>query len=1060
MKKNILRILVIVMCVFLFSGTHTHAEEISKNEITSHSDTTILESDTMPENNTLIKKDDVEKESVAEDNVVPEEDAAKDNAVPEEDAVKDNAVPEEDVEEDNGALEKDDIEESDIVPEFTDSILSMDSAVNNVLSYGTEPKQMMPIDYVQGYVERCYQYILGRSVDPSGLTTWTQKILSGYGGAEIVKDLIVSDEFVLQEKTDEEVIEILYQAMLGREAETSGKAYWVELLNDGVSYSYIIKGFASSQEFKDICVDFGIDTGAIEITEARDKNANVTAYIMRSYKKILGRKADVGGLNLWTNKIFSGYSGAEIVKDLVFSEEFQVKSKTNEEVVEIIFQTMLGRTADSEEKEIWLNHLRNGCSYRYIISCFATSQEFNNICVDYEIIPGVIPNMEARDENLGVTGYVTRCYRKILGREADIAGLNYWCNMILHGGMRPKQIAFDFVFSSEYIDKNLNNEQYIEMLYEVLLGRRYDYEGKIYWLSLLENKITKEEAFWGFADSLEFEEILFSYGLSDKSNVKIINAIAKFELVDKKVEFQFDAQLNGDSNSFDNYYLMLVENYTNDYYGEPIARIEKAKDISYRNDDFDKNKLKEITMNRVALAVRLNDGNYRLVSEPISVSNIEAIASNNELTYKGESKKGLQGVSYANYQGNGEDILDARSSNTKHTLFNLDLATIVSTSAKSGYTAYTYKGNTYYFSELTDLKANIRSLNSGYQQYLYGNNGTTPVCVSLCLLLGYNSENSYLIDPAARTPEHAYYMLNVREERARETFEALFLYLGEIFGQSNCYVTNWILGNEINSSKAWNYSGSLDFDTYMECYTTAFRLLYSGVKTQKTGNTVSISLDNGWTAAPDTYAGKTTLDVFAQRINEQNPNIDWSIAYHPYSYPLTRVDFWNDYSYTTDSLATKYISMRNINVLTDYVSTLENTYGKKEGTIRVLLTEQGYSYGGGAKLQAQAIARSYYIAEFNDRIDAFIIRTVADDIDEMSGGLYLGLMDVEHNKRISFYVYEYMDSDIDQFKNVSAVGTVSPENYSDFNVAKEIVCGTTWSNFISGFDRTKLEAIK
>ena len=146
--------------------------------------------------------------------------------------------------------------------------------------------------------------------------------------------------------------------------------------------------------------------------------------------------------------------------------------------------------------------------------------------------------------------------------------------------------------------------------------------------------------------------------------------------------------------------------------------------------------------------------------------------------------------------------------------------------------------------------------------------------MTLCLLLGYNQENSFLIDPAARTPGHAYYTLNVREEYARETLEALFFYLGETFGQRNCYVSNWILGNEINSSKAWNYSGSLNFDIYMECYATAFKMLYTAVKSEKTGNTVSISLDNGWTVEPDTYAGKTVLDSFAKKINALNPNID------------------------------------------------------------------------------------------------------------------------------------------------------------------------------------------
>lgn len=285
------------------------------------------------------------------------------------------------------------------------------------------------------------------------------------------------------------------------------------------------------------------------------------------------------------------------------------------------------------------------------------------------------------------------------------------------------------------------------------------------------------------------------------------------------------------------------------------------------------------------------------------------------------------------------------------------------------------------------------------------------------------------------------------------------MYLGEIFGQSDCYVTNWILGNEINSSCAWNYSGSLDFDTYMDCYTTAFRILYNGVKSQKTGNTVCISLDNAWTAASDTYAGKAVLDSFAKKIHDQNSDIKWSIAYHPYSAPLTRVDYWNDYSNTTDDLSTPYISMKNITVLTNYAAMLENAYGLPTGSIRVLCTEQGYSYSGGEENQAYAIARGYYTAEFNDHIDAFIIRAVRDDKNETAGNLYLGLMNRFQEKRTAFYVYEYMDSDVDQFWNKSPVGSVSSQNYNRFNKAKEIVCSTNWSNCVPGYNKAKLAGI-
>lgn len=558
---------------------------------------------------------------------------------------------------------------------------------------------------------------------------------------------------------------------------------------------------------------------------------------------------------------------------------------------------------------------------------------------------------------------------------------------------------------------------------------------------------------------------VYQSNFTEAQRFKIIpvaeNITASFCSVgDSAAKFEFTASLKGKSNSSDNnYYLMQVENYTNNIIGEPFAQIEKGTEISFSSNNFERSRLKELAMHKVAMAVKLSDGSYQQITKAVNISNPEAIANNTSPIFKGASKKGLQGIYYATYEG-VEDILEARNANTKQTFLNLDLASVVTTDPnKAGYKPYTYKGNTYYFSELSAMKANVSSLNAGYKQYLNGDTETTPVAVTLCLLLSYNPENSFLIDPAARTPGRAYYTLNVREEYARETLEALFFYLGETFGQSDCYVSNWILGNEINSSRAWNYNGSLDFDTYMDCYATAFRMLYTGVKSEKTGNTVCISLDNGWMAAPDTYAGKATLDTFARKIHEQNPNIEWSIAYHPYSYPLTRADFWNDYTNTTDSLSTPYISMRNIKVLTDYAGTLESTYGKASGSIRVLLTEQGYSHSAGAEMQAMAIARGYYIAEFNDRIDAFIIRAVVDDADEASGKLYFGLMNSQHEKRIAFYVYEYMDSSRSGFASQSS-SVVSDENRGKFETAKSIICNTNWSSMIPGFDDSKLAAIK
>ena len=464
-------------------------------------------------------------------------------------------------------------------------------------------------------------------------------------------------------------------------------------------------------------------------------------------------------------------------------------------------------------------------------------------------------------------------------------------------------------------------------------------------------------------------------------------------------------------------------------------------------------------MNKFALAILKEDGNYQVISTPMGITNPEEISENTDDIFRAISKKGIQGIYYASDSNYG--MLNAKDQNSKQTLINMNIEDLVGTAGTSGYREYVYKGKTYYFSKCEAEIANIKSLNAGYDEYMYyyseKENGErkVKVCVTVNLLLGYESADAYLIDPAARTRGYKYYTLNVREEKARETYEALFFYLGEIFGQEECYVTNWILGNEVNSSRAWNYQGSLSQDTYMQVYAAAFRLLYNGVKAGKSGNNVYISLDNGWTAAPDTYAGKVILDKFAAYAQNENPDMKWSIAYHGYSYPLTRCDFWNDNTYTTNSVSTRYISMKNINVLTEYAGTLEKKYDKPEGSIRIILSEQGYNAGQGADIQAEALARGYYIAEFNDRIDAFIIRAVIDDADEMRGGLYLGIHTWDEKKRTSFYVYEFMDSNLEDFANTPPE-RVSTGNLSKVKTAKYILCNIDWENKVPNFSRSKL----
>ena len=163
------------------------------------------------------------------------------------------------------------------------------------------------------------------------------------------------------------------------------------------------------------------------------------------------------------------------------------------------------------------------------------------------------------------------------------------------------------------------------------------------------------------------------------------------------------------------------------------------------------------------------------------------------------------------------------------------------------------------------------------------------------------------------------------------------------------------------------------------------------------------------------HSGKSFLDQFAKYMNQTAPGVQWNVNYHPYSQPLNKTGFWSDQSNTTGSVKTGYISMKNIQVLTDYLSAIEAQYGKAGGSIRVILGELGYTARKGnasqESLQAAALGYGYYIAMFNTRIDSYIIRAYLDDPAETKDSLYLGLMDSSHGRKASYEVYKNLDTD-------------------------------------------------
>ena len=255
----------------------------------------------------------------------------------------------------------------------------------------------------------------------------------------------------------------------------------------------------------------------------------VSSFVDRLYNLCLGRKADAKGKNYWMNRLLIGdnsffyYSskdtGATVVKGFFFSNEMNKMNLSNSEFIERCYKVMLNRNADASGKKHWLSLINKRLSKLAVVKGFVESNEFTAICKKYQIERGYI-ELSEKDQYHGIYAFVERLYQKVLGRSADEAGLQYWTRPIIRKVLMPKEVATrGFFESQEFKNKNLNNEQYIRVLYRTFLEREADASGLQYWLSKMNSGVDKKEILNGFADSKEFANLSEQYGLSEYNNI-------------------------------------------------------------------------------------------------------------------------------------------------------------------------------------------------------------------------------------------------------------------------------------------------------------------------------------------------------------------------------------------------------------------------------------------------------------------------------------------------------------------------------------------------------------
>ncbi len=428
---------------------------------------------------------------------------------------------------------------------------------------------------------------------------------------------------------------------------------------------------------------------------------------------------------------------------------------------------------------------------------------------------------------------------------------------------------------------------------------------------------------------------------------------------------------------------------------------------------------------------------YVAVSQPSYITNPEVVAKNQNPFKTPLTKKGLL--------IEPSMLDDAFNLGVKHVIVNFPFQFILGSGID-----YEYEGKTYHFNKalLDEYDKVVRNMTA------------KDLSVTAVILNSWNPATPDLYYPGMEQQAGVYYYLfNASTQAGFEDIKAIASFLAEHYsGIGNGKVSNWIIGNEINNQE-WNYIGPMALDQYVAEYERAFRVFYTAIKSTSANDRVYFSTDFYWNYQGNgttKYGAKEIVDSFNARI-KAGGQIDWNLAYHPYSFPMTEPEFWDDeatglVNWTDQS---PIINISNLSVLTDYFQKPDLLTAS--GQVRhIILSEQGFTSvsatrGNCEDLQAAAIAYAYYIADSNPYIDAFIMSRQVDAPSEARLSACFGLYQCDMNQEAS--VATRMKKSYEVYRNIDKSG----KTLEATKFAKELLGIEHWYDVIPDFRWRGLE---
>lgn len=136
------------------------------------------------------------------------------------------------------------------------------------------------------------------------------------------------------------------------------------------------------------------------------------------------------------------------------------------------------------------------------------------------------------DTTENIPGFVASLYHSVLNRTPNRSEVSWWVAKVDKDQLTGLELVRYFIKSPEFQNRGYTNEEYIEKLYEVFLGRSSDVNGMAYWVSRLEEGVSRVRVAELMGTCPEFEQVCAKYGMAQGSH-----SMQYTKLYPKMVEF-------------------------------------------------------------------------------------------------------------------------------------------------------------------------------------------------------------------------------------------------------------------------------------------------------------------------------------------------------------------------------------------------------------------------------------------------------------------------------------------------------------------------------------------